>query len=90
MEILSVTKEDTYAVLNVDGKGTIPLIELTCKSEILAIILLNVDAKRISYDDTIGSRPFMLLTFNASVASVLNEDTMGANPLILLTRKSFT
>ena len=34
------------AVLKVDGKGTIPLMELTRKSEMLASMLLNVDAKR--------------------------------------------
>jgi hypothetical protein len=43
-----VSDVEKYAVLKVDGKGTMPLMELTCKSEMLAIILLNVEANRIS------------------------------------------
>ncbi len=43
-----VSDVEKYAVLKDDGNGTMPLIELTCKSEIFAIILLKVEANRIS------------------------------------------
>ena len=58
-------------MLNDDGNGTTPFMLLTCKSEILAIILLNVDANSISYEDINGSRPLILLTFSAVTSPVV-------------------